>query len=124
MSQHDGEKVPDNLRSAFDVISEEGVDSIFSGETYEYGGVTFISRYAHQSTAEQFCILKSRAFIDHFLEVCREFEGGRLFELGIAEGGSTALLALAVRPTKLVAVDLEPERLEALDAFITQRGYG
>ncbi len=116
------QKLPDNLKRARDTFSEKGVDGLFSGETLEFAGVTFVSKYAHESTAERFCILKSLPFIEHFVQVCSEFEGGALVELGIAEGGSTALLALALKPSKLVAVDLEPERLAALDEFIDQRG--
>ena len=42
--------------------------------------------------------------------------------LGMSEGGSTALLALWAEPAKLVAIDLESQRLGALDDFIAARG--
>jgi predicted O-methyltransferase YrrM len=45
-----------------------------------------------------------------------------VFELGIYEGGSTALIALLLRPRRLVAVDLKSNRTSTLDHFITARG--
>ena len=48
--------------------------------------------------------------------------GPNVFELGIYEGGSTALLSLLLRPRRLVAIDLRPSRTSALDDFITARG--
>lgn len=47
--------------------------------------------------------------------------GANVFELGIYEGGSTALLSLLLRPRRLVAIDLRPSRTSALDDFIAAR---
>ena len=66
-----------------------------------------------ESTPGRFCIAKPPWLIEEYRAICDEFAGGRWFELGIAEGGSTALFALWACPERFVAVDLEPNRLVA-----------
>ncbi|MFM8238335.1 MAG: class I SAM-dependent methyltransferase [Actinomycetota bacterium] len=44
-----------------------------------------------------------------------------LLEFGVASGGSTALLALAARPERLVACELAAERVGPLDRFLERR---
>lgn len=87
-------------------------------------GVTFVSGYVPESTAERFYIVKRPPHVAELRELAREVRGGTIVELGIAEGGSTALLALEAGPRRLVAVDLEPERLVALDDFVAARALG
>jgi predicted O-methyltransferase YrrM len=67
-------------------------------------------------------ILKDRTLVEEYLELVRRFQGENLVELGIASGGSVALTALAAPPRKLVAIDLDPDRVEALDELIAERG--
>jgi predicted O-methyltransferase YrrM len=86
--------------------------------------VDLISGYEHASTPERFVIVKQPPHRDAFIEMCRSVRGGRLVELGIAEGGSTVLAALAAEPSALLAVDIEPEPLAALEEFITARNLG
>lgn len=116
------DKVHDNLNTLYHAFSKDAIESIFGGEVFEYGGVEFVSKYAQGSTADRFYIVKPIPFVEYFVDFCSRFQGGSIFELGIAEGGSTALLALVAQPTKLVAVDLEPQRLAALDDFVARRG--
>lgn len=66
--------------------------------------------------------MKNVEHVAVFRELCRSFVGQRIVELGIAEGGSAVLAALEAKPARLVAVDIEPEPLEALAGFISQRG--
>ncbi|MEZ5178289.1 MAG: class I SAM-dependent methyltransferase [Acidimicrobiales bacterium] len=117
-------RLPHNLemlRSAFD---PKRIGDILPGDTFELDGIEFVCAYQPESTATRFFIVKSPALVDRYLDLCRRFEGARIVELGIAEGGSTALMALAARPAALVAVDLEEQRLEALDEFVAARGLG
>jgi predicted O-methyltransferase YrrM len=118
------ERLPDNLALLHEAFSKEGIENLFSGDVYEFDGVEFVCKYKPESTPERFCIVKPLPFIEYFVEFCSPFQGGNLFELGIAEGGSTALLALVTKPKKLVAVDNESQRLDALDEFIANRGLG
>ena len=78
---------------------------LFGGHTFSVDGVEFVSAF-RESTIERFCILKSKEQLDFYTDLCRTFEGGAIVELGVAAGGSTALLALLARPRKLVAVEL------------------
>jgi predicted O-methyltransferase YrrM len=86
-----------------------------------FEGVDLISGYEHASTPERFVIVKQPPHRDAFIEMCRSARGGRLVELGIAEGGSTVLAVLAAEPSALLAVDIEPEPLAALEEFIAIR---
>jgi predicted O-methyltransferase YrrM len=48
--------------------------------------------------------------------------GLNLFEIGIYQGGSAALLALLLRPRRLAAIDLTAQRATALDDFSDAHG--
>ena len=67
---------------------------------YERDGVTIVCGYEEGSTSERFFIVKQPPFVEAYLELCALHRGATIVELGIAEGGSTALLALAARPEK------------------------
>lgn len=79
---------------------------------------------AGDSTVDRFCIRKPRRLVEATVALLRGFDAPRILELGIARGGSTALLALTGNPAKLVAIELDTERVEALDELIEQRGLG
>ncbi len=116
--------VPQNLamlRAAF------GSGPLFAptdDDLITFEGVELISGYEHASTAERFVIVKQPPHRDAFIELCRSVRGGRLVELGIAEGGSTVLATLAAEPSALLAVDIDPEPLVALEEFIAARDLG
>ena len=61
---------------------------------------------APTSSPERLRILKPRWMVEKYLRLIERDRPARLFELGIYDGGSTVLLALAARPQRLVAVDL------------------
>ena len=69
-----------------------------------------------------FSIRKDRAGIEAYLEIVQRFRDDNFVEFGIASGGSVALTALLAPPRKLVAFDLAPERVGALDLLVTERG--
>jgi predicted O-methyltransferase YrrM len=118
------ERRPENLEILYEAFSKEAIEDIFDGETFAVDGVEFVSKYSAQSTADRFCIAKPPHLIEVYRSICDEFSGGNWLELGIAEGGSTALFALWAEPNRFVAVDVEAERLAALDEFIAARGLG
>lgn len=107
------------LRSAF---GAGAIESILPGDTFRIEDVEFVCKYAVGSTATRFFVVKSLELIEQYRHLCDEFAGGTIAELGIAEGGSTALLALWARPRRLLAVDLESSRLSALDDFVAAHG--
>ncbi len=71
---------------------------------------------------DQFFIQKPRRLVERYLRHVDEFYGGRIFEVGIFHGGSTAFLAAALEPEKLVAVDLHTNRNGRLDRWLDKRG--
>jgi hypothetical protein len=73
-------------------------------------GVEFVEDWAMGiSRPDRFAVMKPPALMDAYLELLARHEGGRMVELGIREGGSTALMALAGRPSSLVAFELAGE---------------
>jgi len=116
------ERKPTNLQILYDGFGREAIDGILGGETFEVDGVEFVCRYMPGSTAERFYLVKQAVHVDEYRALCERFRGARIMELGIAEGGSVALLSLWAEPEKFVAIDLESDRLEALDDFIAARG--
>ena len=116
------ERLPDNLKLLYEAFSKEAIDGILPGESFFVDDVEFVCKYAPESTANRFFIVKPMTLVDHYREVCRGVAGGTIFELGIAEGGSTALFALLAKPRKIIAVDLEPQPLVALSEFSAAHG--
>jgi SAM-dependent methyltransferase len=74
------------------------------------------------SSVDRFCIVKPRGLVDQYVDLFAEVAPQRIVELGINRGGSTAMLAALTRPELLVAVDIIPERVEALDQFLVAQG--
>jgi predicted O-methyltransferase YrrM len=118
------ERIPDNLALLYDAFGEDAINGILPGDSFELEGVEFVCQYRPDSTAERFYIVKNLALVDRYRQLSERFSGSTIVELGIAEGGSTALLALQARPEKLIAVDLEPDPLRALSEFIETHGFG
>lgn len=85
-------------------------------------GVDFVCDYREGSMVDRFYLVKDPRFVDDYRRLCAEFRSARIVELGIAEGGSAALIALLAKPTKLVVVDLDEAPVQALTDFIDQRG--
>lgn len=117
-----------NLEKIHDLFG--GVDAISpdaqlfesdADDKFSFDGVDFVCDYASGSTADRFFIVKNAPHVRQYIELCEQFSGGVFVELGIAEGGSAAMAALVAAPAKLIALDLEPVRLAALDDFITAR---
>ena len=92
------DRLPDNLELLYEVFGEKRINDILPGEMFTVDGIEFVCKYAPESTAERFFIVKTPELFAQYRELCTRFQGATIFELGIAEGGSTALLALAARP--------------------------
>jgi predicted O-methyltransferase YrrM len=88
---------------------------------FRVGDVEFQCRFG-ASHEGLFSVRKDRAGIEAYLEIVQRFQDDNFVELGIASGGSVALTALLAPPRKLVALELAPERVEALDLLVTERG--
>lgn len=97
-----------------------------SNTDLELDGVTFRAQPMHRfaSTRELFCVWKRPDLARRYIEVCQRLQPKAIFELGIFQGGSAALMALLARPDKLVAVDISETRVAGLDELIASRGLG
>lgn len=91
------------------------------GGGWQVGDVSFVPGFGTESTAERFFIRKPPELLRRYLDLGQRFHGTRIVELGIAAGGSTALLALLAEPRSLTACELAPEPVAALADFIEQR---
>lgn len=65
---------------------------------------------------------KNRVQVQRYLELSTHFSPEAIVELGIRQGGSTALLHALYQPDALVAIELEPEPAPALSAYIEANG--
>jgi predicted O-methyltransferase YrrM len=93
-------------------------------DAWRVGDTEFVRSFGVGSTPERFRIRKNASLIALYQELCPRIRGSRIVELGIADGGSTALLALAAQPSKLVALELDAEPRSALDSFVDSHQLG
>lgn len=96
-----------------------------SDDSFQVGGVEYVCRPVFRrfaSTPARFCILKARWAVEGYEQLCRERAPRTIVEVGVYEGGSTALLNELAQPEKLVAVDVKDARSAALDEWVAARG--
>jgi hypothetical protein len=71
---------------------------------------------------EPLVVWKTEAMVRTWQRVFDELAPRRIFELGIANGGSTALLAAMAPDAKVVAIEISPDRIGPLDEHIARAG--
>jgi predicted O-methyltransferase YrrM len=91
-------------------------------ERFRIAGVDFECSFEHGSKPDRFLICKNRGLVEDYLAVFDDFPDANMVELGIMDGGSVALAALAATPAKLVALELEERRVAALDDLLEREG--
>ena len=71
-----------------------------SNTDLELDGVTFRAQPMHRfaSTSELFCLWKRPNLARRYIEMCQQLQPKAIFELGIFQGGSAALMALLAQP--------------------------
>ena len=74
------------------------------------------------SSPDRFCILKPSWSVQLYEEMLTDLAPRNIVEIGIYDGGSTALFARLARPEKLVAVDIKPTPSSALQEYLETRG--
>lgn len=88
-------------------------------------GITFLpsppgaGRFA--SKPGRFCLVKPRELIDDHLALLDDLRPNTIVELGILQGGSTAMMALVARPRHLIGIEFSSTRVPALDALLEER---
>jgi SAM-dependent methyltransferase len=110
------------LHASFGRGADEHDEPLLPGDSFTVEGIEFVCDYQAGSSADRFYIVKDIDHVRWYVDLFERVQGAAIFELGIAEGGSTALTALLAHPRKLVAIDNEEQRLGALDRFIEARG--
>jgi predicted O-methyltransferase YrrM len=75
-------------------------------------------------TTEAHLIIKSPHLVRRYLDLLEAERPRRIVELGVRDGGSTALIALAAAPDLLVAVDLDPDPPSRLADLVRSRDLG
>jgi predicted O-methyltransferase YrrM len=73
---------------------------------------------------DRFCLRKPRHEVERYEGLIDRLAPQTIFEVGVYQGGSTALLAQLARPRKLIAVELESKPVRGLEQFADQRGLG
>src|SRR5213596_1941251 len=68
-----------------------------------------------------FILWKGRPLIERYVELLEKLRPRHILELGILEGGGTALLLELARPNLLVAVDRRPPTDPALRDYVSRR---
>lgn len=91
----------------------------------EIGGTKFIATSLPLAdVADEFVIVKPPELVRRYLELFDREHPRRIVELGIKDGGSTALIALAAEPEVFLAADLEPDVPPLLARLIASRDFG
>jgi len=95
-------------------------------EVLAIDGVRFTSRQTDRFASEpdHFCLVKRPELTQAYLDLLTELRPKRIVEVGVFQGGSAALAALVAEPDAMVAVELAPGRVHALDQLIEDRGLG
>jgi predicted O-methyltransferase YrrM len=84
---------------------------------WRIGSTEFVRGYG-ASTPEQFRVRKPQSLVARYAELATHFDSPIVVELGIAAGGSTALVSLLFRPALLIAFELRADPIVALEEFI------
>lgn len=100
----------------------EGDDRLVVGPT-SFDLTVDPARWAASSSADRFVLLKTRRMVEAFVRNVPD-RVERVVDLGIFKGGSIALCCELFHPERIVGVDLEPARVQALDEFVDRRSLG
>ena len=76
---------------------------------------------AWDSSSDHFVLLTSRHYLDNLLRFAPE-RVENVVDLGIFKGGSIALYQELFSPKRMLGIDWLPDRVEALDEFISKHG--
>src|SRR4051794_11155217 len=88
-------------------------------ERFVADGIEFVCSH-DPSSSDRFCIRKPRRLVESTVDLMQTSSANRVVELGIASGGSTALLGLA-GPLKLVAIEKDETPIEPLAELVARR---
>ena len=92
-------------------------------ETARIGDVEFVCRSLNRtsSTPDRFFLAKRPDLVSRYARLLEDHNPSTMIELGVLQGGSTAFAALAHHPSKLMAFERSPDRVEALDTLLERK---
>jgi predicted O-methyltransferase YrrM len=103
-----------------------GISPVWTGEDeFSIGPVSYGCRrhpQSFRSSDDRVCICKPREVIERWKQLICRLAPRRIFEVGVFEGGSTAMLAQLAKPERLLSVDIEFRAKRALAEFAAQQG--
>lgn len=67
-------------------------------------------------------VMKDRKLVERYIALGQEIRPSIIVELGIQQGGSTALLHELIHPDKLIAIEIESHPAPGLLAYVHQHG--
>jgi predicted O-methyltransferase YrrM len=92
---------------------------------FSFGGEKFVitvpMKERRPSTLDDFTIAKNEPYIRVYEELASIFSPRSILELGIFQGGSYVLLDKLFRPSRMSAVDISPDRVEALCHYVESK---
>jgi predicted O-methyltransferase YrrM len=97
---------------------------IVNDQPFTLDGTEYIATMRHRSKSPRLSVKKPPELVERTVRLLEVHRGSNIFEIGISQGGSTALFAQVAEPRKLVAVELDPEPVRELEAFIEHEGLG
>lgn len=112
------------MLAAGDDHPQTALQALPDGTGWTIGDVRFVYDYGRHSAADRFLIRKPPDLVELYRDLAGRVTNANIVELGIAAGGSTALLALLVAPRRLVSCELDPNPVPALAELIDARGLG
>lgn len=71
-----------------------------------------------QSTLDELLVFKERWMLDRYATLIKNHQPKQIFELGIDRGGSCVFFHKLASAEKLVAIELDTQRIEAVDQYI------
>jgi predicted O-methyltransferase YrrM len=114
--------------TTFRVIDDEVLTAVLLGTTQRPRPDSEPSRDRSSRKRQadvDFVVAKPRAMVEHYAKLIGGLRPQHIFELGVLQGGSTALLAELARPRRLVGIDLKPPRQKhRVEEFARSRGLG
>ena len=93
-----------------------------TGASFELNGTTFHIPKADgkgKSRADSFAIVKGNQLLNAYADLVADAPKS-IFEVGFFEGGSSVFLDRLFTPDQLTCVDIRPDRIEPVDAYIQQ----
>lgn len=94
-----------------------------SEQRFVLDGIEFVCGFGRHGTPDRLNLWKERELVDQYVALIDRLRPERIVEIGVADGGSTALLALLARPHRLVALERDHPELPGLDHLVQERGW-